>query len=189
MRLFHYTHPSLYLFIAGDGLLPHCKELNAPMTGGVPVVWLTREVSNHATAASIAGIVKLFGESFEQKVGEPMYGGTARLAVHLDRADQKLMRYADFLQKTGSAATLKMLSQAARTSWWIYLGVIPPSKIEPITAATMLECRDWHIATHPDPEAREHFKEQREKFKGVPPDTLVDLQVVGSARRSGRSLI
>ena len=58
MRLFHYTHPGTYLRIAAEGLLPHCKEDDALMTGGVPVVWLTRETSNIATAAHIEHYVK-----------------------------------------------------------------------------------------------------------------------------------
>ncbi len=107
MQLFHFTEPSIYLHIAYQGLLPHCKELNAPMTNGVPVVWLTRETSNIVTTAYLAEVVKLCREPLERKVGEPVYGGTARLTVHLDRADRKLVRYADFLHETGSAAILK----------------------------------------------------------------------------------
>jgi len=176
MQLFHYTHPSLYLHIAYQGLLPHCKELNAPMTGGTPVVWLTRETSNLTTAKDVEHYVKVFG-SCDRKVGEPMYGDTARLTVSLERSDRKLIGYPDFLHQTGSAAILKMLPLAARTSWWIYLGAIPPHKIEPIDVATMLACLDWHVETHPDPEARAQFAAQREQIKDLPADTRIDLSI------------
>jgi hypothetical protein len=185
MQLYHYTEPSIYLHIAYQGLLPHCKGLNAPMTGGEPVVWLTKEASNLATAASIAEVANLFGgEPLKRKVGEPIYGGTARFTVHLDRADRKLVRYADFLHETGSAAILKLLSRAARTSWWIYRGTIPPHKIEPIDVATMLACLDWHIETHPDMEVRAQFAAQREKIKDLPADTRIDLTIQRSTPRS-----
>jgi hypothetical protein len=172
MRLFHYTHPGTYLRIAAEGLLPHCKEDDALMTGGVPVVWLTRETSNIATAAHIEHYVKLGVSEF--KVGELMYGGTARLEVQLERSNRKLMRYVDFVRKTKCIPKL-MLSRTAQTSWWVYLGVIPPHKIEPIDAATMLACLAWHIKTYPDLKARERLKAVRKQIKrlSLPPDARI----------------
>jgi hypothetical protein len=173
MRLFHYTHPSRCLLIAMHGLSPQCREENALMTGGLPVVWLTKERSNvvspeHVQQLAVLGVVA--------KVGEPMYGGSARLEVHLDRSD-KLLRYADFVQKTKCISPAKLFRTALTASWWVHLDVIPPHKIEPIDAATYLECLDHHIETHPDLEARARFKAQREKIRNLPPDARITLTV------------
>ena len=164
MKLFHYTHPGTYLRIAAEGLLPHAKEENYHMTGGIPVVWLTTETSNVATAQHIAHMTKVTGQA-DRAPEDLMYGGTARLTVHLDRVGKKLMSYPDFVRRYRPPVDIERMWPKARRSWWVYLGVIPPHKIEPVSAALMLECLSWHIETHPDPEARERFRAHYEMLR------------------------
>jgi hypothetical protein len=172
MRLYHYTHPGTCLRIGTEGLLPGASEDNDLMTGGLPVVWLTRQESNVADAGHIEHMVKVVGHA-DRKTGDPMFGGTARLTVNLSRHDRRLIRYADFLRRAGMDFVSTRLHEGALTSWWVYLGIIPPEKVEPVTAATAVLCLDWHIETHPDVEARGYFKTQRERLAACRPDTVV----------------
>jgi hypothetical protein len=167
------------LHIMTEGLVPNASAEGAFMTGGVPVVWLTRQASNIVTAEYLASFVKRYGSGAERKVGEPMFGDTARLTVNLARHDKRLVRYSDFLHKAGGdmeAAIGKALMPEALQSWWVYLGTIPLRRIEPISAALMIECLSWHIDTHPDPEARERFRADRERARGMPPDSPVEFR-------------
>lgn len=179
MRLFHYTDPSTYLLIGTQGLLPQCTEDTLYMTGGVPVVWLTRETSNIATAEYIAHVKSLGLADHEiGKLGKLKYGGTARLAVQLERTNKKLMRYADFLRKAACPLSIKpLLHHTAATAWWVYLGVIPPHKIEPVDVATMRACLEWHIETHPDLATRARFKADLEQLKSLPPDARISFHM------------
>ena len=58
MILYHYTTPARVLLIAASGLKPNASEDNAYMTGGIPVVWLTRQESNVVTAAYVAAYAR-----------------------------------------------------------------------------------------------------------------------------------
>jgi hypothetical protein len=128
MKLFHYTNPGTYLGIAASGITPHASDENAFMTGGVPVVWLTRQASNVVTAEYLALMVKSYGEEMaKRKVGESMFGGTARLTVNLARHDKRLVRYLDFLREPGMAAIREGLLPEALRSWWVYFGTIHPA--------------------------------------------------------------
>jgi hypothetical protein len=178
MKLFHYTNPRNYLRIAASGITPHASDENAYMTGGVPVVWLTQQASNVATAEYLALMVKSYGEVMaKRKVGELMFGGTARLTVNLPRHDKRLVRYLDFLREPDMAAIREGLLPEALRSWWVYLGTIPPRRIEPVPAALMFECLSWHIETDPDVEARKRFRADRERLAACPPDALVEFFV------------
>jgi hypothetical protein len=178
MRLYHFTHPGTYLRIAAEGLVPSVSEDDEHMTRGLPVVWLTRQESNVADVHHIAHMVKVRGCA-DRKPGDLMFGGAARLTVNLSRHDKRLVRYADFLRNAGMLDFFSSrLFQEALTSWWLYFGIIPPEKVEPITAATMVHCLDWHISTHPDAEARGHFKVQRERLAAVGPDTIAHFDLV-----------
>jgi hypothetical protein len=50
MKLYHFTQPGDVLRIANEGLKPNVRDENAYVTGGVPVVWLTRQFDNIVTA-------------------------------------------------------------------------------------------------------------------------------------------
>jgi hypothetical protein len=71
MKLFHYTNPGNYLRIAASGITPHASDENAYMTAGVPVVWLTQQASNVATAKHLALMVKSYGEEMA-RLARPM---------------------------------------------------------------------------------------------------------------------
>jgi hypothetical protein len=53
MKLYHFTQPGDVVRIASEGLKPNVRDENAHMTGGVPVVWLTRQFDNIVTAADL----------------------------------------------------------------------------------------------------------------------------------------
>ena len=109
MQLQHFTTPENALLIGlGGGLrvnLP-APEKNKPeqalQTMGQPVVWLTKEESNIATAADVAHFKKAYGDDFEQKIGEPMYGGPVCCTVEVER-NRHLMRWVEFLRTTNEA--------------------------------------------------------------------------------------
>ena len=163
MVLYHFTQPGNLLHIAAEGLQPSTRAAHGFMTGGIPVVWLTREQTNIATAGDAVHLAAQGNP--ECKAGDIKYGGRARLTVTLARHDKRLMRYLDFCGKNGGdvAAIRHILTPGAVQSWWVYVGLIPPHKIDlTVSRATALECLDHHIATHPDIEARAEFVRQRD---------------------------
>lgn len=171
MILYHFTHPANVPIISASGLEPGAKPDIAFMTGGIPVVWLTLEESNVATADLIAHMEKV-GER-DRNEGELTYGGTARLTVNLSRADKRLIPYRELLRQNGCDMTVmrSIHIPVALTKWWVYLGVIPPHKIDTtIPAALALESIDHHINTHPDLEVRARFKNLRDQVALTPPD-------------------
>ena len=100
--------------------------------------------------------------------------------MQLQRHDKKLIRYSEFLRKNGAniAAIQKVVSPSALLNWWVYLGQIPPHKIDTtLPAALALECFDHHIATHPDIEARVRYKALRAQVVSLAPDDPVSLEV------------
>src|SRR5437762_6940466 len=147
------------------------------MTGGVPVVWLTRQQSNLLTAADVAHLQK--HGCLDRKEGDPMFGGKARLTVHLN-SRKRLMRYGDFLRQEGRALNVDPagLPPTAPTQWYIYFGGIPPRRIDTgLPAAVALECLDHHIATHPDPDARERYKAQPAQIAQLPDNARIDFDI------------
>jgi hypothetical protein len=177
MIFYHFTHPGTVLKIVAEGLKPEARPDNACMTGGVPVVWLTRQQSNIVTAADVAHMQK--HDCLDRKDGDLLFGGTARLTVEL-QPQKRLVRYRDFLKMTGSdmAALGTILTPTALTQWYVYLGVIPPRRIDTsMPVAVARECFEHHIATHPDPQARERYKAVRAQIAQVPDGARVEINL------------
>ncbi|CUU17588.1 hypothetical protein ABIB94_008424 [Bradyrhizobium sp. JR7.2] len=179
MNLYHFTHPGTVLRIAAEGLKPNDDDF---MSGGLPVVWLTRQQSNVMTAADVAHMHRMEVGDLNRKDGDLIFGGKARLTVRLE-PQKRLVKYRDFLRDGGAPLVdPACLTQTALTQWYVYLGVIPPRKIDiTMTVALIVECLDHHIQTHPDADARERFAEQRAQIATLPPDRLAsfDLRTTG----------
>ena len=181
MILYHFTHPGTVLRIAAEGLKPNDDDDAAYlMSGGLPVVWLTRQQSNVMTAADVAYMHRM--EVGDRTEGDLIFGGKARLTVRLE-PQKRLVKYRDFLRDGGAPLVdPARLTQTALTQWYVYLGVIPPRKIDfTMTVALVVECLDHHIETHPNKDARERFAEQRAQIATLPPDRLVSfgLRIIG----------
>lgn len=156
MKLYHYTTPANVLLISGQGLKPQASDDGAILTAGMPVVWLTRQSSNELTQDEVTYLTSV---GVPAKVGELSFGGTARIRVRLNSNDRKLVRYSDVYRKLMKMGLLFQLPPVAIEDWFVYLGAIPPARIDTaLPAHQMLECLDHHIATHPHAEARETFK-------------------------------
>jgi hypothetical protein len=192
--LYHYTQPVRVLLIARDGLRPFASKQHGFMTDGIPVVWLTEESYIIRTATDIIR---------ETNGAAPvMSNEAARLTVHLERRDKRLMRYGDFLRKQNHSVlveddlclaykrdaaegpegtTAASFPSWVLDRWWVYLGDIPPRKIDSaVPAAKMLEGLDEMIATLSVAEkfqaACEEFEAKREQVASLPPDELVDAK-------------
>lgn len=177
MILYHFTHPGTVLRIAAEGLKPDARPENAFMTGGVPVVWLTRQPSNIVTAADVTHMQK--HDCLDRNEGDLLFGGTARVTVEL-QPQKRLVRYRDFLKASGCdmAALGTFLTPTALTQWYVYLGDISPRKIDTsMPVAVARECFDHHIATHPDPEARERYKVMRAQIAELPDYARVNIKL------------
>ena len=177
MILYHFTHPGTVLRIAKEGLKPVARPDNAFMTGGVPVVWLTRQPSNIVTAADVAHMQT--HDCVDRNEGDLIFGGNARLTVEL-QPQKRLVRYRDFLKANGGdmVALGTILTPTALTQWYVYLGVIRARRIDtsmPVEVA--LECFDHHIATHPDPEARERYRAARAQIAQLPDGVWVNINL------------
>src|SRR6476646_8497161 len=104
MKLYHFTQPGAVLHIASDGLRPNVRDSHAHMTGGIPVVWLTRQPNNVMTAADFKDVTlrtKAVGKAMDPnwRIGGPIFGGAARVAVDLAHHDKRLTCYPTFLHK------------------------------------------------------------------------------------------
>jgi hypothetical protein len=184
MQLYHYTNaPNALLIGLGRGLSARLGEHNnsdGGQTMGVPVVWLTREQSNCATAEHVAYLAE---HGIAHKLGEPMYGGPVRCIVEIERS-KHVMRYGEFLQttkivginpQTGERVTGRDLARGyaklpgALTHWWISTRDIPVSKIcVPLTRAQGIEACEWQVTHEDDPEARASWQRQRDAFAEQP---------------------
>ena len=174
MIFYHFTHPGTVLRITGIGLKPNVRDNNTHMTGGKPVVWLTRQESNIVTAEDVVHMKRL--NLLDRKEGDLMCGGTARLSVHLGQHSKKLVRYTDFLKKIDFRFFEAVLTPTALKNWWVYLGEIPSHKIDTsLPASTMLECIDHHIKTHPDEDFRHRLQAERHKIFQLPLDYPVSF--------------
>jgi hypothetical protein len=174
MIFYHFTDPTNLFRISLNGLVPGARQNTAFMTGNVPVVWLTRDDSNIARADDIEFIRR--HSDMKIKEGDLLFGGNARLVVNLQRHDKRLFRYLDYLGSNGAdvAKIRQVLFQRALTSWWVYTGLIPPSKIDlGVPPVVALECLDHHIATHPDIEARARFAAMRSQVEGLQADQRI----------------
>jgi hypothetical protein len=175
MLLYHYTLAANVLRIAGQGLKAAAGEENGFISGGIPVVWLTEQESNIATEADKAAW--RFPE--ELHVGKPMFGGSARLEVRLERHDPRLIRYFKFVRKLRLDLDVSGFLHAKK--WWVYRGDIPASEVCTVVPARVaIECLDFHIERHPDAEAREMFKAWRADFATLPPDDTVAFEMLAS---------
>lgn len=176
MILYHFTQAANLFHVALDGLEPHASPNNGFMTGDVPVVWLTREESNLATADDVSHVLRVAG--VQMKEGDLLYGGNVRLAVQVERHDKRLIRYSDFCIKSGAAKFQKSITPKSWAAWWLYLGLIPPRKIDlRISRDAAIECLDHHIETHPDFEARAKFKTQRQQVMALTKDETVQFGI------------
>ena len=188
MRLYHFAMPGSALLLGlGRPLKPgFSKDGNQWQTMGVPVVWLTKEESNLATADDMK-LAAAFDPPIELELGEPRYGGPVRCIVEIERS-KHIMRYAEFLRTTtivavtaeGEEQTGRQLLQRMEpisnpgvfTSWWICKREIPASRIwVPMTRAQAIEGCDWH-AKHSAPEGREQWTKQRHEFAAQSDDSL-----------------
>jgi hypothetical protein len=123
MILYHFTSPANAFRIAEQGLQPCGSDETLAMVGE-PVVWLTRQPSNIATAADVAHMRKLFGDANGAKEGALLFGGTARLTVSLE-PQTRLVRYRDIINPEYA----HVLTPDALANWYAYFGTIPPRKI------------------------------------------------------------
>lgn len=168
MKLYHFTDPANVLLIAVDGLKPgENPDDDAIMTGGRPVVWLTTSTDNKPTAEDRA-VLSSQGEATDEDT--TFGGGSARLTVNVGSNSSRLKRYVDL-----PAAKQFKLPPSAYL-WYVYFGTIPPERIDlAIPVPLALECLDRHITTHPDADARERFKEMRERVLDGPSDVNVEF--------------
>src|SRR4051812_17669867 len=97
MKLYHFTQPKNMGAIARHGLKPRVNLGTWFMTNGTPVVWLTSHESNRATRADVEH-VKKYGQGYEVEEGGLMYGGPARVTVHLDSRSKCLRTYGEFVR-------------------------------------------------------------------------------------------
>jgi hypothetical protein len=203
MILNHFTTPENALLIGlGGGLRVHLpapeknKLEQALQTMGQPVVWLTKQESNIATAADVAHFNKEYGDDHhDQKIGAPMFGGPVCCTVEVERT-RHVMRWVEFLRTTPYVAAeesgampnitgrdmLRIFEKAHGEGWpqfrqwWISLKPIPAVRVwVPMTRAQGIEACDWHVKTHPDAEARERFQQQRDHFAALDDGTLILL--------------
>ena len=153
MKLYHFTTTQNLLLVSWNGLKPGA---NAAWQTGRPCVWLTRQESNVATAADVE---RCAGFGVEWEIGAPVFGGPERVTVHLERHDRKLVPYRDV-----ATAEARLMGPYARSSWWVYFGDIPPSKIAPITIAQAVASIDIQISVADDVEQRAHFVKIRSRL-------------------------
>jgi hypothetical protein len=194
MQLNHFTTPENALLIGlGNGLEPHVTKADGAghgiQTMGVPVVWLTKEENNLATAEHLAHLQKL-GVISKTKIGEPLYGGPVCCTVEVERT-RHLMRWVEFLrttrieaidQVTGERITGRDVLRSydmmphVDAQWWISTRAIPANRVwVALTRAQGIEGCDWHIKTHPDAEGRERWAAQRDSFAALDAETLIVL--------------
>lgn len=141
MIFYHFTNPG-FLMIAREGLKPNTNGIREHMT--LPIVWLTTESSNAATAEDAEHIRKYGASRF--RAGELIYGGPVRLTVRLEGSNLRLFRYVDFLRKHDADLTFfrERLTRKALKSWWVHAGRIPPRKVEMQTSAiSVFACLDY----------------------------------------------
>ena len=182
ISLYHFTHPGTYWHIASEGLTPGARDQNEFMTGGLPVVWLMTEESNVCAQADIDHMNEVCEGGADREVGDLNYGERLRLTVRLNTTDRALLRYSEFLERFFPPKSLagfrKQLSGKALDNWWVYAGVIPPKKIEPISVADYAECLKHHIETHPDIECREMCRRDLERLAALPSEDLVEMRIM-----------
>ena len=153
MKLYHFTVIENLVLISWNGLKP--DPLRGTRHAGHPVVWLTRQKSNAATAADVEHFARPGVP--EAVLGAPLFGGPERMTVNLERHDRKLVRYAEIASEfEKSCMRLPYLM-----SWWVYFGHIPPSKIEPITVAQAIAGLDVLIDTADDFKKRARYTAMR----------------------------
>jgi hypothetical protein len=197
MKLYHFTTQENALLVALGGLQPKVRNDHVFQTFGTPVVWLTREESNLATAEHVAHFAKINRADLINTVGAPLYSSSnpVRCEVELSRHNKKLMRWIDFLRTTDLAAgdplngeiaatgsdivhiVQHSIAQTCREKWWIYMGDIPVRKMfVPLSAATALHGVDYQIEHNEDAEAvAQSWRPLREQLAALDPTDLVQF--------------
>jgi hypothetical protein len=192
MRLYHFTTPKRPFLIFACGLLPYIHREGLPndagyLTGGQPVVWLTRQETNVATAADIARCKK-YAPNHDITLGKGCFGGPVRLTLNLAHHDKRLVRYGEWFRANvrDADAVARRLGQAALTSWYIYFGIIPPKRIETeLTVALALPGLEDEIENNPNLEARASYAAIRDRLIDLPPDHPVNLHVDDASQWAG----
>lgn len=191
MQLYHYTTVvnALLIGMSGEGLKPSTHDygaFGAGQTMGVPVVWLTKQESNICTPEWAARLGKYPGNE-NIKVGDPAFGGSVQCIVNVERS-RHLIRWIEFMRTTKIVAECEGHPRITAREilacydmppgfcegWWISLKCIPANRvIVPMTPAQAMEACEWQIEKHPDAEARERFKRQRDDFAALDPNALL----------------
>jgi hypothetical protein len=168
MKLYHYTMIENLLPISWNGLKPkNALDEGETWQTGRPVVWLTRQESNAATAADVEHLARL---GVSVVLGALLFGGPGRVTVHLERHDRKLVRYAEIASKF----VKPLMPPYTLVSWWVYLDHIPPSNIEPITVAQAIAGLDFRITVTSDFMKRARYAAMRAELSLQSADQLVD---------------
>jgi hypothetical protein len=176
MNLYHFTPAGRAPLIAQSGLRAGADN-DPEMTCGLPVVWLTRQESNVCTQADIDHMQWVCGH-VDRKVGDRMYGGPARLTVRIERHNRRLVNYGQFLRDVGMYQHFApLLTPAALTQWYVYLGDIAPHKIDTsLPRALALECIDQLLVAMP--ESRGQLMRTRETIATAPAAVeMFDIQL------------
>jgi hypothetical protein len=161
MRLFHFCRASDLDSIVEKGLYPHVAH-EAIMSLGLPVVWLTTAETRATTEEDVEHHRRrcLWTEEEIEETRRHGWlldtGRTHRLTVRI-RSGPKLQHYGEWLRLNGDLPILdengmgkandegeiysvrhlaEALAPQAMTTWWLYFGRIPPSKIEGLPART-----------------------------------------------------
>jgi hypothetical protein len=118
--------------------------------------------------------------SLQVGVRRPTYFGSPRRPVHVERHDRKLVPYRDI----ANAKVLSLLRPVARSSWWVYFGHIPPSKIEPITVAQAIAGLDIQIGIVDDFEQQARYVAMRSQLLQGDPGRPVTWELRARAAAS-----
>jgi hypothetical protein len=155
VKLYHFTKEKNLESIARKGLLSRVPK-EPLMTLGLPVVWLTARETEAATEEDLEHFQSLpwVDEKTMDEVRQHGLllntGRTHRLTVRV-RSDKKVINYGEFVRQHADTVILdedgmanmndagelysfghsaECMSKSALTSWFLYFGRIPPSKIE-----------------------------------------------------------
>ena len=115
----------------------------------------------------------------DREVGDLNYGGTLRLTVRLNTGnpDDSLCGISTTCTPEELQMMRRQLTGKALTSWWLYLGTIPPKKIDPISASEYTECLKHHAETHQDEDCREQCRQEIAQLAALPPNTPIQLSI------------
>jgi hypothetical protein len=144
MILYHFTFVAHLFPILGwrclddeappiaEGIRPTVNKVTGPMTGGVPVVWLTSLPSLMPTPADLGWTNSPSCTLAREEIAEWRERGafgdrTAMLVV--DLSDKRLRHYGRWVRKHLVIDPAK-LPPSALTKWWVYFGTINPNRVK-----------------------------------------------------------